>query len=178
MTGRGYEVHRVTDGLVRLLAAYSATFKIAIADATLYGPLPFSPPKTNSLGLFRSSPSSLDAVSIDQYVKLYRDSGSDIEDQIRTLEARLEFQQAEQGLLKQQHKSMKVCLDMCAEFGDHITNRRPFDPAEEHAGMRRHRAALTALVANIDSALSAAMDVTIERASKGENTSTAHTCVA
>lgn len=48
----------------------------------------------------------------------------------------------------------------------HITNRRPFDPAEEHAGMRRHRAALTALVANIDSALSAAMDLAIERASR------------
>ncbi|KAK4073066.1 hypothetical protein Purlil1_13154 [Purpureocillium lilacinum] len=140
-----------TDDLVRLLAAYTATFKIAIVDVTL--------------------PSSLDAVSIDQYVKLYRDAGSDIEDQIRTLEARLEFQQAEQGLLEQQHESMKVCLDICAEFGDRITNRRPFHPAEEHAGMRRHRAALTALVANIDSALSAAMDLAIERASKGENTS-------
>lgn len=29
-----------TDDLIRLLAAYTATFEIAIADATLYGPLP------------------------------------------------------------------------------------------------------------------------------------------
>lgn len=134
-------------------------------------PYPFYAPKTNSLGFFRSSPSSPDAVSIDQYVKLYRDAGNDIEDQIRTLEARLELQQAEQGLLERQHESMKVCLEICAAFGDHITNRRPFDPAEEHAGMRRHKAALTALVDKIDSALSAAVDLAIERASKGENTS-------